>query len=65
MTKREAAVISAYTGYMCGSFDIMHEYIETILGRPVFTHELADAEVMKEIKRMSKPDFTAICEVAK
>ena len=41
MTKREAAIVSAYTGVLIGDFDEVHKYIEELLGRPVFTHELA------------------------
>lgn len=40
MTKREAAIVSAYTGIMLGKFSDMLGYIEEILGRPVHTHEL-------------------------
>jgi len=43
MTNRESLVISVYTGFMIGNdFGKVHEYIEEILGRPVFTHELAN-----------------------
>lgn len=60
MTKREAAVVSAYTGILIGSFSWMHEYIEEIMERPVFTHELADEEVIGQIKKKAKDDFLAI-----
>ena len=60
MTKREAAIVSAYTGFMLGAFSDMHEYIEEILERPVFTHELANERVFEEIKAKSKADFVAL-----
>ena len=60
MTKREAAIVSAYTGFMLSSFSGMHEYIEEILGRPVFTHEMACKEVFDEIHEKSKADFIAL-----
>ena len=41
MTKYEAIVISAYTGFLMCDFNDMHEYIEKKLGRPIYTHELA------------------------
>lgn len=63
MTKREAAIVAAYTGTSLGSFSDMHEYIEEIMGRPVFTHELASKMVMEEIHQKSRADFVAI-EVA-
>lgn len=41
MTVREGIVLSAYTGFLlCDNFGLVHEYIEEILGRPVFTHEI-------------------------
>ncbi len=60
MTKREAAIVSAYTGFLLGSFSDLHEYIEEVMGRPVWTHELANKEVMAELKEKAKPDFVAI-----
>lgn len=33
LTKREAAIISAYTGFMIGEFSEMHKYIEEKLQR--------------------------------
>ena len=61
MTKREAVVISAYTGFLIGDFSDVHEYIKSILGRPVYTHELVNKFVLNEIREKSKPDFIAIC----
>lgn len=60
MTKREAAIVSAYTGVMLGTMGDMCEYIEEILKRPVFTHELANQKVVEEIRKASKPDFMLI-----
>ena len=57
MTKHEAAVISAFTGLLIGGFDELHKYIEQIMGRPVFTHELGSAQVANQIKELSRPDF--------
>lgn len=64
MTKSEAAVIMAYTGQVMltgEDFDIFHNYIERILNRPVFTHELDSKSVWDEIKEKSKNDFLDIC----
>ena len=60
MNRRESAIVGAYTGILCGPFEAMHEYIEEILGRPVFTHEMGSAEVTAEIKAKSKDDFIAM-----
>ena len=57
ITKREAAIITAYTNYFIGDFDEFHKYIQEILGRPVWTHELASIEVVDEIREKSKNDF--------
>lgn len=62
MTKREAAIIGAFTGILVGSFNDLHQYIEEIMERPVFTHELGSKETFERIKELSRPDFIAICE---
>ncbi len=58
MTKREAAIISSYTGYLIGEFSDFHAYVEEIMGRPVFTHELPS--IADELKEKSKKDFMSI-----
>lgn len=60
MTKKEAAIVSAYTGILIGSFSDMHEYIEEKLQRPVWTHEMGDAGIAKQIKESAKDDFISI-----
>lgn len=60
MTVKEAAIVSAYTGILIGTFDDMQKYIEDILGRPVFTHELADHDLCELIKQKSYKDFVDI-----
>lgn len=55
MTKAESLIVSAYTGYLfTKQFADVHEYIEKVLERPVFTHELASEEVNKEIREKLK-----------
>ena len=63
MTTKEAAIVSAYTGVMLGNFSELHKYIEEIMERPVFTHELASKEITEEIKKRSKDDFVSISVV--
>lgn len=60
MTKRECAIVSAYTGILCGDFNEFHKYIEELLGRPVWTHELANEDLCKKIKELSKEDFCSL-----
>lgn len=61
LSREDAAIIGAFTGISCGPFSDMHEYIEKILERPVWTHELAFPEVWELIKEKSKDDFLALC----
>lgn len=55
MTKREKCVVSAYTGVLMCDFADLHQYIEQLLGRPVWTHELAFSDVK------TKPEFLELC----
>ena len=57
MNTREAAIVSTYTGFLVGNFVEMHEYIEEVMGRPVWSHELGDPKIIEEIKAASKKDF--------
>ena len=64
MTDHERAIITAYTGItmLAGDkFQIFHKYIKDILGRPVWTHELANPAIWEEIKEKSKKDFLELC----
>lgn len=58
MTKREAAIISAYTGYLIGDINEMYKYINEIMGRTVFTHEVSI--LFDEIRERAKNDFKNI-----
>lgn len=62
MTEREMAIVSAYTGVLLGRFCEMHKYIEQIMKRPVFTHEMGSKKIMEEIKCRSKRDFCSLAE---
>ena len=67
MTKEECAIVMAYTGTVMLTGDnlgIYYKYLEEILGRPVWTHELADKAVQKEIKEKSYNDFIRLCKEA-
>lgn len=58
MTKREAAIVSAYTGYLIGEFSDFQAYAEEIMGRPIFTHEFPN--IADEVTEKSKKDFMSI-----
>ncbi len=67
MTKQECAIIMAHTGICMltgDDFGIFHEYIEKIMGRPVYTHELGIEEISEQIKEKSLNDFLKLCEEA-
>ena len=60
MTKREAAIVSAYTGYLIGEFSDFQDYAEEVMERPIFTHELSDTKLITEIKNKAAKDFKGI-----
>lgn len=62
MTKEEKIIVSAYTGILMCDFNDLHKYIETVLERPIWTHELAFDSVQNEIKEKTKSDFLKLCE---
>ena len=62
MTDREKAIVMAYTGacMLTGDkFQIFHKYVEDIMGRSIWTHEMA--QLADEIKEKSKDDFMSLC----
>jgi hypothetical protein len=62
MTKREAAIISLYTGVMVGNFADMHKYAEELMDTPIFTHQFGGAEYVKTMKEKCRPDFMKLCD---
>ena len=62
MTLREKVVVSAYTGIVMCDMAEIHQYINEIMQRPVFTHELAQDDILNEIRKRAEPEFIRICE---
>ena len=65
MTLKERAIVEAYTGYCMttgGERKEFYKYIANAMGRPVFTHELADDEIISELHDKVKPDFIRLCK---
>lgn len=60
MTLHEKVVLSTYTGILMCDFSEVHKYIEKLLSRPVWTHELASEALWETIKEKAKPDFLKI-----
>ena len=66
MTKRECAIIMAYTGIsMFKGDDLFHfyDYISGIIGRPVYTHEIPSVVDYYRDTRI-RDDFLALCKNA-
>ena len=61
MTKKEALIISAYTGVLMVDFKSYHSFLEERIGRPIMSHELSEERFMAKIKECVKKDFLAIC----
>jgi hypothetical protein len=56
MTLEERVIVETYTGYCMTSGDerdAVYKYMEKLLGRPVYTHELYEK---------SKEDFIELCK---
>jgi hypothetical protein len=60
LTREQAAIIGAYTGVLCGPFQDLHAYIEKLMDRPVWTHEMGEAEFMDVVKERARPDFLGL-----
>ena len=67
MTKRECAIVQAYTGVVMlagENLGYFYDYIMELMGRPLWTHEFADENVARTIKERAKPDFIELCRTA-
>jgi hypothetical protein len=60
MTKREAAIVTIYTGYLIGEFHDAHGYAEEIAGRPIQTIEFANNTFYEILRDLSKKDFISM-----
>lgn len=64
MTLRERVIVEVYTGYCMTSpqeRDEVYKYMAEIMGRPVFTHELADKAIQERLREKSLEDFKKLC----
>ena len=61
VTDQEKVIFSAYTGiYISSNISAIHEYIESKIKRTLFSHELIDTEVQKEIREKVSSDYNKI-----
>lgn len=58
MTKREAAIVSAYTEILLGDMNELYKYLEEKAGRPVYTHEAP--AVRDKYREEIEKDFLSI-----
>lgn len=62
LTRRQAAIVGAFTGIACGPFSDIHEYVDSLPGfEGIGTISFADKNVWEQIKRSCREDFLAIC----
>ena len=63
MTREEAILLSAYTGFLLApDFSEVHKFCEDTLGRPIWTHEFADRCVQKEIQEKLRPQIIELVQ---
>ena len=60
MTKKESAIITAYTGYLIGDIRDFYTYVKELTGESYMTHQYADRELINRIKALAKQDFMKI-----
>lgn len=66
MTKRECAIVMAFTGVVMlksKDMDIFYQYLSEKMGRPIYSHEIPI--IADEIKESAREDFTNLCRNAK
>lgn len=63
MTREEAILLSAYTGFLLApDFSEVHKFCEDTLGRPIWAHEFADRCVQKEIQAKLRPQIMELVQ---
>lgn len=62
LTEREKLVITAYTGYVLeGTTGKVNDFIEEMLGHPIYTPEPAEVPLVLEVHQALKDEFCEIC----
>lgn len=57
------AALGLTTGYLWGDLSPLHHAIERLLGRSVWTHEMASKSLMDEIQRRAQALWPALADV--
>lgn len=64
MTLKEKVIVETYTGICMTTGEERNEtykYMSEIMGRPVFSHELANIAICEELRNKSREDFINLC----
>lgn len=62
LTRRQAAIIGAFTGVCCGPFEDIHAYVDSLPGfKGIMSHNFADKDTVAKIEKAAHADFLAIC----
>ena len=65
MTKRECAIVMAYTGVCMLKGDDLkyfYDYVSTLMNKPMYSHEIGESA--DTIKEAAKDDFFELCKTA-
>lgn len=60
LTRKQAAIIGAFTGIACGPFEDIHEYVDGLPGFKGIT-TIGFAVAAQSIKEAARADFLALC----
>ena len=58
LTKEQGAILTAFTGLLCGKFSDFAAYAERLLNRPIWTHQFPS--LADEIKEAARADFMTL-----
>ena len=61
LSVNQAAIIGAYTGFLCGNFYDLHTYAERLMGRSISIHEIRDEVFAEKLSCAAKDDFLKVC----
>jgi hypothetical protein len=61
LTRRQAAIIGAFTGVSAGPFGDIQLLGDELMGRPTWTHEYGNKEFVEKLKELARPLFLEIC----
>ena len=62
MTTKERIIVSAYTGFRMCNMDLIEEYVQEKLGRPICSNEWGDQRFHEIVQAMVAEDFLMRCE---